>query len=78
MYGFRDIFVFAMYYIYGTSEPSLLTESTDSMILKPFFETLKNQAFICPSGSMLTMISSEFLHINQKIVVETCDSSLLQ
>ena len=32
MYGFRDIFVFAMYYIYGTSGPSLLIESTDSMI----------------------------------------------
>ena len=29
----RDIFDFVMYYIYGQSGPSLLIESTDSMIL---------------------------------------------
>ena len=29
---FRDIFVFVMYYVYGVSGPSLLIESTDSMI----------------------------------------------
>ena len=29
---FLDIFVFVMYYVYVTSKPSLLIESTDSMI----------------------------------------------
>ena len=32
VYGFRVILVFVMYYIYVTSESSLLIESTDSMI----------------------------------------------
>ena len=30
--GFRVMLVFVMYYIYVTSGPSLLIESTDSMI----------------------------------------------
>ena len=29
MYGFRDIYVYVMYYVYVTSGPSLLIESTD-------------------------------------------------
>ena len=33
MYSFRDIYVYVMYYVYVTSGPSLLIESTDSMIL---------------------------------------------
>ena len=32
LYTDRDIFDFVMYYIYGQSGPSLLIESTDSMI----------------------------------------------
>ena len=32
MYSFRDIYVYVMYYVYVTSGPSLLIESTDSMI----------------------------------------------
>ena len=32
VYGFRVMLVFVMYYIYVTSGPSLLIESTDSMI----------------------------------------------
>ena len=32
MYRFRDINVYVMYYVYVTSGPSLLIESTDSMI----------------------------------------------
>ena len=32
-FRFQDIFVFVMYYIYGVSSPSLLIESTDSMIM---------------------------------------------
>ena len=32
MYRFRDIYVYVMYYVYVTSGPSLLIESTDSMI----------------------------------------------
>ena len=32
MYRFQYNFVFVMYYIYVTSGPSLLIESTDSMI----------------------------------------------
>ena len=35
LYIDRDIFDFVMYYIYGQSGPSLLIESTDSMILNP-------------------------------------------
>ena len=31
MYRFRDIYVYVMYYVYVTSGPSLLIESTDSM-----------------------------------------------
>ena len=34
LYLDRDIFDFVMYYIYGQSGPSLLIESTDSMIQK--------------------------------------------
>ena len=33
MYCFRDIYVYVMYYVYVTSGPSLLIESTDSMIM---------------------------------------------
>ena len=33
VYRFRVMLVFVMYYIYVTSGPSLLIESTDSMIL---------------------------------------------
>ena len=33
MYLVWDINIFVMYYVYGTSVPSLLIESTDSMIL---------------------------------------------
>ena len=33
LYTDRDIFDFVMYYIYGQSGPSLLIESTDSMII---------------------------------------------
>ena len=34
---FVDIYVYVMYYVYATSGPSLLIESTDSMIqLEPF------------------------------------------
>ena len=33
VYGFRVMLVFVMYYIYVTSGPSLLIESTDSMII---------------------------------------------
>ena len=32
VYRFQDIFGFVMYYVYVTSRPSLLIESTDSMI----------------------------------------------
>ena len=32
VYRFRDIYVYVMYYVYVTSGPSLLIESTDSMI----------------------------------------------
>ena len=32
MHGTRDISVFVVYYVYVTSGPSLLIESTDSMI----------------------------------------------
>ena len=32
MYRFRDNYVYVMYYVYVTSGPSLLIESTDSMI----------------------------------------------
>ena len=31
MYSFRDIYVYVMYYVYVTSGPSLLIESTNSM-----------------------------------------------
>ena len=34
MYRFRDIYVYVMYYVYVTSGPSLLIESTDSMMKK--------------------------------------------
>ena len=34
LYIFRDIYVYIMYYVYVTSGPSLLIESTDSMIYK--------------------------------------------
>ena len=34
LYGFRVMLVFVMYYIYVTSGPSLLIESTDSMIVQ--------------------------------------------
>ena len=33
MYRFRDIYVYAMYYVYVTSGPSPLIESTDSMMI---------------------------------------------
>ena len=33
MYRFRDNYVYVMYYVYVTSGPSLLIESTDSMIM---------------------------------------------
>ena len=33
VYRFRDIYVYVMYYVYVTSGPSLLIESTDSMII---------------------------------------------
>ena len=33
--GYLDIWVFVIYYIYGISWPSLLIESTDSMITIP-------------------------------------------
>ena len=33
VYRLRDINVYVMYYVYVTSGPSLLIESTDSMIL---------------------------------------------
>ena len=36
---FWDIFVFVMYYVYVTSGPSLLTESTDSMIIAHVWTT---------------------------------------
>ena len=34
MYRFRDTYVYVMYYVYVTSGPSPLIESTDSMILE--------------------------------------------
>ena len=40
---FQDIFVFVMYYVYVMSGPSLLLESTDSMIIK-------TQPFLYKSG----------------------------
>ena len=33
MYRSRDIYVYVMYYVYVTPGPSLLIESTDSMII---------------------------------------------
>ena len=40
MYLDRDINVFVMYYVYGASRPSLLIESTDSMITDNKFKPL--------------------------------------
>ena len=33
MYRFQDIYVYVMYYVYVTSGPSLLIESTDYMMM---------------------------------------------
>ena len=47
--GFRVMLVFVMYYIYVTSGPSLLIESTDSMI------------FVCnTSGIQLAGVHSQW------------------
>ena len=45
VYRFRDIYVYVMYYVYVTSGPSLLIESTDYMI--NFAHTYKHGADLC-------------------------------
>ena len=49
VYRFRDIYVYVMYYVYVTSGPSLLIESTDSMtnVESESVLPLKQSTLIC-------------------------------
>ena len=60
MYRFRDIYVYVMYYVYVTSGPSLLIESTNSMIVTHSFAI--DWAYILSVASFLDLLVSDLIY----------------
>ena len=59
MYRSRDIYVYVMYYVYVTPWPSLLIESTDSMIETG---THVHLHVLCSEISLETYVSGKKIH----------------
>ena len=76
MYRFRDILGFVMYYVYVTSRPSLLIESTDSMI----FHTLhmaesRLHVFHLEQGPLVVICEHKYEPLTvdkQIIIIQSC------
>ena len=64
VYRFRDIYVYVMYYVYVTSGPSLLIESTDSMINHNYVAQIFN--FNENSTNSIIIIQSALIYTDSK------------